>query len=208
MEKSPVRTPISRIIEEAKTPFIKVIAESVHADLLAQTSYLERRGQESADGPDAKRFMDMFDGAKTVLNILENSAIGESGTRQWLAKLDKNQLLHAQECVADLLKKKDDEDKYRIYIGRAHHLSRCFLSEDKANRWVGVQMGLVARALGKGRKGDTKPTFSYREVTFTVDPKRVLFSELNDYLEGDERVPDNLSDEGKVAFIQQQQQEK
>jgi hypothetical protein len=206
MQNPIIKTPISRLIDEAKTPFIKVIGVLVQAELLAQTAYLERRGQDNPDSPEAKQFMAMADGAKTVINILENSAIGEQGTRHWLAKLDKEQLLYAQECVADLLRRKADEDKYNVYIGRAHNDCRSFLSESQANMWVLVQMKLVTAKLENTKGGALSPTFTHRDVNFTVDLKKVLLSELNDYLEGDNRVPDDLSDEAKVAFIQQQQE--
>jgi hypothetical protein len=187
MQNPIIKTPISRLIDEAKTPFIKVIGVLVQAELLAQTAYLERRGQDNPDSPEAKQFMAMADGAKTVINILENSAIGEQGTRHWLAKLDKEQLLYAQDCVA-------------------HNDCRSFLSESQANMWVLVQMKLVTAKLENTKGGALSPTFTHRDVNFTVDLKKVLLSELNDYLEGDNRVPDDLSDEAKVAFIQQQQE--
>jgi hypothetical protein len=64
----------------------------------------------------------------------------------------------------------------------------------------------VTAKLENTKGGALSPTFTHRDVNFTVDLKKVLLSELNDYLEGDNRVPDDLSDEAKVAFIQQQQE--
>jgi hypothetical protein len=83
-----------------------------------QIAYLKQCADEHY--PEQKeRFTALRDGAKTVLDIIKSDKICGTGTTNWLSNLDYDQLVFAKEKCIELITKKDDEEKIKIWYTKS-----------------------------------------------------------------------------------------
>lgn len=93
------------------------IREAVQKDIDAQVEHL--KGLIDSIPESKERYIIMHEGAQTVLNVLKRDAICSQGTTAWLKNLDYEQLVFAKEKCTELINKKDDEEKIKIWYTKS-----------------------------------------------------------------------------------------
>ena len=99
------------------TPIIDLLSDEVKANLKEQVSHLKKMSvmDDYEDGVYMDKFDAMYQGAKTLIYILEETEFGRHGIENFLKQLDRDQLKHAIYLAEKLLKDKESEGKVRLY---------------------------------------------------------------------------------------------
>lgn len=106
------------------SPIIDIINEQLKSQLEEQLAYLKSNSETRDSLTEKERFTLLRDGARTMMNILENSDIGQAGTDNFLNQLTRDQLRYAITSAQAILKEKTSIGKITLYCvdaGSAGH---------------------------------------------------------------------------------------
>jgi hypothetical protein len=135
-----------------------------------QISHLENCA-ENFYPEEKERFTNLRDGAKTVLNILLSDKICATGTTAWLMNLDYDQLVFAKEKASELIQRKNDEVKVKLWG---------VLSDFKPNKWF--KECSEAEQYLKDNISEYLDCMKGKRNKFKIDYTMVLPSEVEEYL--------------------------
>ena len=97
------------------SPIVDIINEQLKGQLEEQLAYLKNNSENRDSLTEKERFTLLHDGARTMMNILENSDIGQAGTDNFLNHLTSDQLKYAITSAQAILKEKTSIGKITLY---------------------------------------------------------------------------------------------
>ncbi len=112
----------------------ELLLDKSKSEIQGQIAHFEKLAKEAPEEETASHYnrhsyADMLDGAKMILNIITTDPIGKEGTRNWLHNLSYSQLEYARDTAVELIKKKDDEEKVKIWCVQTTHSSVYYFKE-------------------------------------------------------------------------------
>ena len=149
------------------------IKEAVQKDIEAQVEHLKGLIDDTSESKE--RYIIMSEGAQTVLNVLNRDAICATGTTAWLKNLDYDQLVFAKERCTELINKKDDEEKIKIWNTKSD-----LIVDYEENGYYLTYEEAVAGLL-KIIEDNSKENANKRN-SLGIYPMMVRESELSDYI--------------------------
>ena len=191
MKKTHTTHYLDETINNRNVPLIAGIASDVRDKINEQIQHLANlESGEFEDKSENSRFKDMAAGARTVLNLLEDTSWGKTGTTNWLSKMDKSQLEFAKKEAERMINAKNNESRESLYF--AECMGHVFVTpiEKKANEWVFQQLGKIANKEIKVSRNSKKNPFTEQDYSVNVIIRTALLSEINDTVDGSEIVPD------------------
>lgn len=181
---------LDETINSDNLPLIAGVTSDVKDQLNAQLEHLCNVSESQEEQELATRFKNMADGARTVLNILENTSWGKSGTTNWLSTMDKSQLEFAKKEAERMIKAKNDESRESLYYATCFSYTFVTPIESKANDWIFEQLEKTASKEKRVIRHRKKNPFTEMEYTVGVERRSVLLSEINSVVNESELVPD------------------
>lgn len=189
-------------------PFIAGLTSTVRDEIISQVEHLSNLSNTPNDDvEDNVRFRYMADGARTVLNIIENTAWGKSGTSNWLSKMDLSQLEYAAKEASRMIEVKKDEGKETLYFATCMHFYFSTPIESKANEWIFNKLADMASGSSKVTRHKTKNPFTDQNFSVGIEERRIRLSEINDNLSEEEKIPDEhlVSSEAFTNYVKNKQ---
>lgn len=184
---------LDETIENGKSALIAGLTSDIKEQLNKQVEHLSKLGSgECEDIDDPLRFKYMAEGARTVLNILENSSWGKQGTSNWLSLMDESQLEYALEEAKRMIKSKNEESRESVYVAICMQSSFITAIEKKANDWILSQFEKIATGKEKVTRSGKSNPFTDRDYSVRVERRKIRLSEINDMLDSNEVIPDEF----------------
>jgi len=181
---------LDETINSGNSPLIAGITSDVRDEINNQVEHLCNVAKDEKEQDSATRFRNMADGARTVLNILENTSWGNSGTTNWLSTMDKSQLEFALKEAERMLQVKKNESRELLYYATCFNSVFVTPIESKANDWIFEQLGKTASKEKRVVRHLKTNPFTEMEYTVGVERRAVLLSEINSVVDESELVPD------------------
>lgn len=154
---------------------INQISESTKKRIEFQTNHLRKMANGDIEASKSKEsYQLMFEGAKYVLNIIEDDALCAQGTRNWLQQFDYEQLVFARDTAQALIDKKDEEGKIKIWTTGSDYpvgnFDSYFLTYEEAAETL---LEII-------KESSVKRT--NKSNSFDIRPVHIRESELSDYI--------------------------
>lgn len=124
------------------TPFYKQIEEDTQIAIKEQIEHLQKLENEE-EGDSKIRYRYMKEGAEQVLSLLRQDSLSRRGTKEWLSKLDYQQLIYAQECVNNLVKEKEAEKRVQLWNVYTEHSLNYFFREEKDAKKKALELLMI-----------------------------------------------------------------
>lgn len=149
---------------------INQISDSVKHEIEEQVEFLKGIGKFKC-GTERDYYLAMQDGANAVLTIIKRDKICDQGTDNWLQKLSYDQLVYAKGKAHLLITKMNEAEKIEIW---------CAYSECSPVYYFKTYKEAISKSIEIIKDEASEKVGCKHRISVT--PRRILESEINDYL--------------------------